>query len=60
MKVYFTNRLYDQDGDLTDSGLFLHLEDSRTVIRIRDLIELTEFIESLQAVKNEVLESYGQ
>ena len=59
MKVYFTNRLYDQDGDLTDSGLFLHLGDSRSVIRLRDLTELGEFIESLQAVKNEI-ESYGQ
>ena len=53
MKVTFSINLNDSDGDSFDDCILIHLDD-RTIIKLDDIEELGELINSLERVKNEI------
>ena len=54
MDATFSVYTYDQDGDVVDEGIFIHLDDGRHTLRFEGLIELGEFITSLTKCKDEM------
>lgn len=52
-KIYFSINTYDNEGDVTDECLLLHIDDT-VILRLNDLAELQEMIKQLQNIENEI------
>ena len=62
MDATFSVYTYDQDGDVVDESIFIHLDDGRHTLRFDDLTELGGFIKHLTRCRDEIAsnaEEYG-
>ncbi len=57
MKITFSINRYDKDGDICDSGIFLHI-DNTTILKIENMQELDRMIENLQQISTEIKENH--
>ncbi|MHB8871667.1 MAG: hypothetical protein ACYC5G_04400 [Candidatus Doudnabacteria bacterium] len=57
MKVSFSFNQYDDEGDSFDDCLLLHI-DKTIILRLKDVSELDSLINSLNLIKEEIVESY--
>jgi hypothetical protein len=56
IKVEFSVNLHDRDGDVIDSCILLHINDT-IILKLNNLNELDGLINGLQNVKKEILEN---
>ncbi len=56
-KLYFSVNEYDKDGDVVDSGIFIHFENTRVKVA-DDVAGLALFREQLAAIETEIRENY--
>ena len=57
MDIGFSINLHDRDGRTYEEGFFLHIEPN-TIIKIKDIKELNQFIKQLNKIKTEITENY--
>ena len=55
--ILFSVNTYDQDGDCTDTGIYLHFDDIRIKVA-KDLGEFKQVIETLQQIENEIVKNH--
>ena len=59
IKVMFQKNIYDSEGGIIEDCIILYMNDVFS-LKLGDLNDLDDLIESLQRVRNEVLENYGE
>jgi len=57
-KILFTINEYDKDGDLSENGIFLHIDDMRLKVG-KDLHDFDGMIQQLQSIREEMIEHHG-
>ena len=55
MRLSFTLNQYDDEGDMWDECILLHIEGDTTIIRLKNIKDLEEMIEKLNSIKKEIL-----
>lgn len=56
MEATFSINLYDKDGDIYKTCILIHLD--KTIIVLKDKIELDRLIKDLQKIKKEIDQNY--
>jgi hypothetical protein len=57
--VGFSIDLHDVDGDISESGLYIHIDDA-VILRFETLSELKDFRNSLTTCIEEIIENYPE
>ena len=57
MNITFIKNLYDEDGDIIDTGIYLHINDI-TIIKLQDLAELQDVARQLTKIYDEIYNNY--
>ena len=56
-KLAFSIDMHDRDGDVYESGIYLHIDDT-TIIRVgNDLVEFDAFVAHIQGMRAEIVEN---
>lgn len=58
MKATFSVNLHDHDGDVYEKCILIHLEDTKTILKLKDIKQLNQFISELTKIKKELKSSY--
>ncbi len=58
MKTTFSINHYDRDGDLVDTGIYLHLE-SGIILTFKDVEELKDFGSGIVDMISEIIDTVG-
>lgn len=54
VEISYSLDICDSKGYVIESGIFLFLEDTPTIIRVRNIRELDEMIDELQEIRRKV------
>ncbi len=57
MDIKFSVNTYDSDGDITDNGILLHINDTFS-LRVSCIEELDDMIVDLLNIKQEIVDNY--
>jgi len=57
MDVTFSVNLYDEDGDIYQEGIFLHINEN-TILKLKSSDEMERFINRLENCLKEIRENY--
>lgn len=58
-KLSFSVNLHDQDGDVYDDCILLHIDEG-VILKFGNLAEYDQFIEDMQGMRAEIVESTDQ
>lgn len=57
MKISFSFNLYDDEGNIYDKCLMLHI-DGNLILKLKDTKDLRNMIEQLEHIEKEIKENY--
>lgn len=54
MEISFSLHLHDSSGEIIDDGIFLFIERTRTILKLRNSKELDDMIDELHDVRRQL------
>lgn len=58
MNISFHVNRHDEDGDVSDEGIFIWFDDIFS-LKVGNMVDLNKLISDLKKCKDEILETYG-